>query len=99
MEEKKDNYIVVFDSEMQELRDEYMMPFSCAVCGKMMENWDTSSFYKYGCCANCDVEFIADRTINSDLLNSRSKMKNYLKEKHKQKIEKLKKDLLIKEED
>lgn len=72
--------INVEDEELDKLRDELKVPFSCYGCGKLMYNWDTQYFYRYGVCAHCTISHIEDRELDSELLRDRKKLLNYVKE-------------------
>lgn len=42
--------------------DKYRVPSFCPVCGNLMrENKCIDTYYRYGCCADCEIAFVDDR--------------------------------------
>lgn len=39
----------------------YKVPIWCPYCKQMMKGKSTQTFYRYGCCVHCSIEFIEDR--------------------------------------
>lgn len=39
----------------------YKVPIWCPICKQMMKGKSTQSYYRWGCCITCQIEFIEDR--------------------------------------
>jgi hypothetical protein len=38
----------------------YKVPIFCPICNRLMKGKSTQSFYRWGCCVVCQIEFIED---------------------------------------
>lgn len=84
---KKENgyKVILKDPDFQELREKYQMPVDCPGCGRLMSNWDNKPFFTFGVCSNCQIDWIKGRSLDPDLLKSREKLTNYVKQKIEEK--------------
>ena len=45
----------------QELRNSLKVPFSCPLCKLIMRGKSTQTYFKYGVCVNCTIQFVEGR--------------------------------------
>ena len=71
------------DPSKQELR----MPWSCRACNAVMMNIDTTPFYRWGVCADCNINYLEGRDLSTLKSNSDRVefCKAAIKEKERQK--------------
>jgi hypothetical protein len=78
LEEKEGYNTLTRDEEFQEYRDMYKVPFVCPACNGIMYNIDTSAFHKFGICKDCEMSWIFERNLDSNLLRDRKKLLKHI---------------------
>ena len=70
---------VTKDPEMDELRNEFKVPWTCPACNQLMMNWDDKFWYQKGVCCDCTINFVEGRKLDPALLKDRKALLEYVK--------------------
>jgi hypothetical protein len=73
--------VVSQDPEMQELREIYAVPMGCPACGRLMTNWDNAPYYRFGICAECEVNYVKSKKAPEELKKDRKGLISFIKNK------------------
>lgn len=71
-----------FWSRLENLTDiQDRVPFSCPACSKLMMNIDDASFYRFGVCITCEIDWVEGREIPNEIRTNRKSLTRWIKEK------------------